>query len=326
VWASSTQAIKTKGKTDTSCIGGVESSWISEAAFQSQQIILDVAAAQQHKNLQVTITLAVIFSLLGAVIVGLGLWYWLRYRRPAKFVSSPMDLPLPPPPYDPERGMGAQVGVSSSTITSDARLSPNGSAISGPIDLGRTASEAGDFGRRARAASELRSATYAIPDMTSTASDSASPPRRGNSTSLFPPGRQPSHKALRVAEERRLARERVPPAPALTLDGADPFVNPSGYSTQGPSRQLTIASAHSALSRQPSNVSSWQGDAASEETEYGADADGLGTIVIQHRDAGGNQLVVELPPAYVPRSDGESPIGDSDTKSPYDGPSDARAL
>lgn len=323
MWAASTQAIETKGKADTSCIGGIESSWITDAQFQSQEIVLAAAAAQAHKSMQVTIALAVVFSLLGATIIGLGFWYWFRYRRSASLSSSTSALPLPPP-YDPEKGIPISIEDSPGAVTANVRLSHDGSAISGPMDLGRAASDAGDFGRRARVASEIRLATYSIPDMTSPSSGSASPPRRANSTSPFPPGRQPSRKALEAAEERRLARERVPPAPALTSDGANPFAAESW-----PSQQPNLASTHSALSRQPSNVSSWQGGAAVEDDEYGADASDLGTIIIQHQDAGANRLVVELPPAYVPsysdRNDAASPMAASDMKSPYS-PGGARAI
>jgi hypothetical protein len=312
VWGASTQAITTKGSPDTSCKGGVESSWIGDAQFETQAKALAAAQAQAHKTQQTTIALAIVFSFLGATILGLGLWYYFRYHRPVVQKFDQFDLP-PPPPYDPEKGsvnstqpdnVNLQASRSVRTTASATPSDDRSSAISGPMDLGRTVSHVDDFGSRARAASEQRRATYVIPDMSAASAVNSSPPRRANSTSPFPQGRQPSRKALEAAEERRIARDRVPPAPSLSPGGFSPYESPSSYvgpsqrQLPTPRRQPTIGSSYSqALSRQPSAMSSFQaGEPAVPEDEYEVD----GAIVIQHRDASTNRIVVELPPAYAP--------------------------
>jgi hypothetical protein len=313
VWGASTQLVNTKGNPDTTCNGGAESSWIGDAQFKAQATVLAAAQAQAHKTQQITIALVIVFSLLSATILGLGVWYYFRYRRPATQKFERFDLPPPPPPYDPEKGsddpappvtVDLQVSQSVRAVASAASSGDRSSAISGPMDLGRTVSHVDDFGSRARAASEQRLATYTIPDISAASASSPSAPRRANSTSPFPQGRQPSRKALEAAEERRVARDRVPPAPPLSPGGFSPYESPSSYvgSSQRqlptPHRQPTTDSSYSqALSRQPPTISAFQAGApAVANNEYEVD----GAIVIQHRDAGTNRIVVELPPAYAP--------------------------
>jgi hypothetical protein len=320
VWGASTQLINTKGSKDVTCKSLVESSWIGDAQFQVEEAA-SAAAARARKHQQITIALAVVFSLLGAIILGLGAWYYFRYRRPAAQKFDRFDLPPPPPPYDPEKGsddsappvtVDLQASQSVRTVASAAPSGDRSSAISGPMDLGRTVSHVDDFGSRARAASEQRLATYTIPDMSAASATNSSAPWRANSTSPFPQGRQPSRKALEAAEERRVARDRVPPAPLLSPGGFSPYASPSSYvgSSQRqlptPHHQPTIDSSYSqALSRQPSAISALQAGApAVADDEYEVD----GAIFIQHRDAGTNRIVVELPPAYAPAVNAREPL------------------
>jgi hypothetical protein len=314
VWSAATEAVNTKGSTNATCAGGMETSWISDAQFQVQAAAAAAAAAQNRKTRQITTALAVVFSLLGAIVIGLALWYWLRYRRTAK---SSSQLPFPPPPFDTEKAamprdadLNRPSHGSLRTVNSGAPLLDNQSpgGISGPLDLGRTASYAGDFPGRARMNTIRRPESFVLSDSASAPKEGGSPPQRANSTSPFPAGRRPSRKAIEAAEERRLARERVPPPPALSPDTASPsgYTGPSGF--PAPRRQLTVDSSFTSYSRTPSRhpsaTSRVPGSALPEESEFGADGSEAGTIVFQHQDAGTTQVMVELPPAYAPSFDG----------------------
>jgi hypothetical protein len=317
VWGVSTQGASTKGSDNATCAGGRETSWIGDAQFTREAILqanAEAADAHARKAHMITTILAVIFSILGAIVIGLGLWYWFRVRQPAR---TPQIIDAAPP-YDPEKGMAppmdsypqapslmahpSQMSMRSYNSHSPLVEAPE-AGMNGPMDLDRATTIAST---RSRATTVRRSQSFALSDTSSVLGDGTTR-QRSNSTSPFPPGRQPSRKALEAAEERRIARDRVPPTPMLPSDGISPtaMAGPSAFR-----RNPTVASTHSNLSyapsRQPSAASSsWNqqrvaGSATGvpDESEYD-DPSEAGTIIIQHRDAGQPQVVVELPPAYM---------------------------
>lgn len=313
-FSQTTQLINSVGDKDPKC-DVMFSRWISPQQFNAEQAARQQFEAAQRKAHTITIALAVVFSLLGAIVIGLGVWYWFRYRRNSGSVQTPFAPPAPP--YDAEKalpiGGNLETRPSQASFRSDNSRAPlfidTASAISGPVDLGRSASQApSDFTGRMRA-NTMRRSQGSEATMDAAISGDAPLPMRSNSTSPFPAGRRPSRKAMEAAEERRLARERVGPAPPLpsadAMSPAQSYIGGAGPSGL-PRRQPTMESVYSrgpGPSRNPSTAGTFRGGLPSgpgsviAESEY--DASDAGTIIIQHRDAGQPQVVVELPPAYA---------------------------
>jgi hypothetical protein len=314
VFSSTTNLVAVKGPLNPQC-KGTSSSWITPSQFAKEQDARQALEAAQRKAHTITVALAVVFSLLGAIVIGLGVWYWFRYRRNSGTVQTPFAPSAPP--YDAEKAL--PIGGNLETRPSQASFRSNNSraplvidtasAISGPVDLGRSASQApSDFTGRMRA-NTVRRSQGSEATMDAAISGDAPLPMRSNSTSPFPAGRRPSRKAMEAAEERRLARERVGPAPPLpsadAMSPAQSYIGGAGPSGL-PRRQPTMESVYSrgpGPSRNPSAAGTFRGGLPSgpgsviAESEY--DASDAGTIIIQHRDAGQPQVVVELPPAYA---------------------------
>jgi hypothetical protein len=294
VWGYSTLAVHTQGSTDTTCTGLV-TSFENNATFaieQAAEASAAAAAAQTAKTQQITTALGAVFGVLGAALLAFGAWYaWHRRRIARERMAERTPSIDPEKPWDaapPATPFPLDAAPQFLTRPSDTSLRTVGSGTplvdnSSTNDLGRAATMPA-AAARARVVPVRRTASFAI------GADGAPLPGTPGSNSTSP---RPSRKALEAAAERRAARDRSPPAPPLTADSTLP-----GRMRRAPSAATSAASSGRA------GPSGWAEDVDEvEEGEFDVEEGEGSTIVYQHRDAGTPQVVLELPPAYMPRVD-----------------------